>query len=93
MEPAIEIFLGVNGTVTNERDGKKKRDYVVKEFNSGIEKSHSLGKDVFKSRLIDRRHNHYHEEVLDIENDRIIHYCDEPLSEHFGHGSAKKNGK
>lgn len=86
----IEIFLGLDLNVTNKHSGKKKHNYVVKEFKSGFDKSHKLGKDVFKSRLIDRRGNHYFEEVVDVDNDEVMHQCSEPLSEHYGHGSAKK---
>ena len=31
----------------------------------------------------------YVEEVIDPKTGQMIHYCDEPLSKHTGHGSAK----
>ncbi len=34
--------------------------------------------------------NSYFEEVRDKQFNKIIHYCSEPLSQHRGHGSAKK---
>jgi hypothetical protein len=41
-------------------------------------------------RLIDRRHDVYHELVTDPKSNSIIHECKEPLSAHKGHGSARK---
>ena len=43
---------------------------------------------VDKKRLIDRVNNRYFE-LVKTKNGEIIHSCDEKLSEHFGHGSAK----
>jgi hypothetical protein len=39
--------------------------------------------------VIDRDNNRYFEMVTDYESGEIIHHCEEPLSEHQGHGSAK----
>jgi len=39
---------------------------------------------------IDRRDNQYQEVVTDPETGTIIHKCGEPLSEHRGHGDARK---
>lgn len=39
---------------------------------------------------IDRRNNQYREVVTDPETGAIIHKCEEPLSEHRGHGDARK---
>jgi hypothetical protein len=41
-------------------------------------------------RIIDRVKDWYSEKVVDPDSGRIIHQCEEPLSEHKGHGSAKK---
>ena len=43
-------------------------------------------------RCIDKDNNHYKEIVVDPETGEIIHQCEEPLSEHRGHGSDKKKG-
>ena len=40
-------------------------------------------------RMIDREHDRYTETVIDPKTGETIHHCDEPLSEHQGHGSAK----
>lgn len=39
---------------------------------------------------IDRRGDRYTEHVYDPKTGETIHRCDEPLSEHKGHGSARK---
>jgi hypothetical protein len=41
------------------------------------------------ARVIDRENNRYFEEVIDPETGQVIHRCEEPLSEHRGHGSDK----
>jgi len=47
------------------------------------------GKWYTKARVIDRENNRYLEEVIDPVSGKVIHRCEEPLSEHYGHGSAK----
>lgn len=85
----FDFIVCVNYTVANDKDGKRKRKYIVKEQISGTDFSHDLNKEVFKERVIDRRNNYYGEEVVDFDNIEVIHYCEESLSEHYGHGSAK----
>src|SRR5262245_37694488 len=46
-----------------------------------------------KVRIIDRVNDWYYEEVRDGDTGTVIHLCDEPLSEHYGHGSAKRPKK
>lgn len=52
--------------------------------------SYSLEKFVLREQVIDRDKDVYFEKVTDYEDDRTIHHCEERLSEHKGHGSAKK---
>jgi hypothetical protein len=52
--------------------------------------SHKLGKLVLHERVIDRDNDRYFERVTDYETGEVIHLREEPLSEHRGHGSAKK---
>ncbi len=56
----------------------------------GFNKSKSLEKLVNLERTIDRENNLYFELITDYESGEVIHRCEEPLSEHVGHGSAKK---
>ncbi len=44
---------------------------------------------VHKSREIDRKKNKYYEEIKD-KDGIIIHKCEEPLTDHYGLGSAKR---
>lgn len=41
-------------------------------------------------RIIDRENDIYMEVITDSKTGKIIHQCIEPLSEHQGHGSAKR---
>ena len=68
--------------------GKRK---VVQETFIGRDLEKTTGKRHDKYRLIDRRADRYRELVVDHDTGEQIHVCDEPLSEHRGHGSAKPN--
>jgi hypothetical protein len=48
------------------------------------------GKMVRIHRMIDRRRNLYYEKVHDPDTRDVLHEDEEPLSEHRGHGSAKR---
>ena len=56
---------------------------------SGVEPSHKHGKLVRVNRTIDRNSGQYTEKVSDLQTGETFHDCDEPLSKHIGHGSAK----
>jgi len=51
--------------------------------------SRDRGKAVHKDRVIDRDNDRYCEKITDYESGDVIHQCEEPLSEHQRHGSAK----
>jgi hypothetical protein len=51
--------------------------------------SASRGKTVLREQVIDRDNDRYFERVIDYDTGEVIHKCEEPLSEHRGHGSAK----
>jgi len=79
--------MSLRGQAKNKDFPKKKRlrwDSFV-----GYEKSHRLGKLVKKIRVIDKDQNIYKETIIDPDTNEIIHYCEEPLDKHSGHGSAK----
>ena len=83
----VEKLMAVDGYgVIGKRPGKKKP--FVEEI-SIPEYSHSREKIVHKYRLIDRDNDKYSEKISDYKSGEIIHQCEEPLTEHFGHGSAK----
>ena len=70
-----------------KRPGQKK-PYV--EDLSMPDYSRSRGKHVHRLRVIDRDNNHYFEKITDYETGEIIHHCEEPLTQHQGHGEAKR---
>ena len=55
----------------------------------GDDWSHRAQRYMSKSRRIDERANRYQESVIDPQSGVEIHHCDEPLTGHRGHGSAK----
>jgi hypothetical protein len=61
------------------------------EAVAGDDRSKKTGKMMKLQRMIDRDRDYYYERVTDPETGETIHFCEEPLSEHKGHGSAKKN--
>lgn len=67
-----------------------KANFDVEEIE-GKEWSHSLDRFVSKHRIIDKIGNRYFELVVDDESGEILMSCDEPLSDHSDHGSAKKD--
>jgi len=60
---------------------------------SGVEHSHKHGKLVRVHRTIDKDNDRYIEKVIDIQSGEILHECDEPLSKHINHGTAKRRGE
>ena len=63
------------------------------EFQNGSELCIRDGKRYTKTRIIDRENNQYYERVENHPDGDVIHSCEEPLSDHFGHGYAKNNNK
>jgi len=45
----------------------------------------------FVKRTIDRDNDRYYERIIEVGTGRVIRHVDEPLSEHRGRGSAKRN--
>ena len=45
---------------------------------------------VHRERLIDHDNDHYKERVTDYETGEVIHEDESKLSQHIGHGSAKR---
>jgi hypothetical protein len=48
----------------------------------------NTGRWMHLQRIVDRTRNWYEEVVTDPETGNVVHRCEEPLSEHRGHGSA-----
>lgn len=84
-------------TVVTVRDGwrsklktpaYKRGKGVAEEYIIGADLCRATGEFVEKIRLIDRQNDRYVETVTD-NTGVVLHHVDEPLSEHWGHGSAK----
>lgn len=61
----------------------------IHEQVSGTEPTRSSGRLSDKVRVIDRLNDRYFERITDLETGQIIHERDEPLSHHFGRGTAR----
>ena len=70
------------------RHGKSGKPFL--ESVSGDDLHRKSGKWMSLERVIDRENDKYKEIVTDPKTGEIIHHCEEPLSQHQGHGSAKK---
>jgi hypothetical protein len=75
-------------TRSKYRDGGTK---VIRELTEGEDFHRKTRKWNTIYRLIDGCNNLYRETFWDKETGQIIRHCEEPLSEHRGHGSDKKN--
>lgn len=62
------------------------------EHVSGDDFHRATGKWNKLERLIDGRNNRYREVIRDPETGAVLRFVDEPLTEHRGRGSAKKEG-
>jgi hypothetical protein len=60
------------------------------EGKAGDDLHRKTGRWMQLHRIIDRARNWYAEVVTDPETGKIVHRCEEPLTEHRGHGSAKR---
>jgi hypothetical protein len=85
IEERIEVheMIGVEG----RRQGAKEFAF---QDRSGDEFGVKVQRWLKKVRVIDRENDQYREKVWDADTGEVIHGCEEPLSQHFGHGSAKK---
>ena len=88
IEEKIELHDQIEGEVKEK--GIKK---PVKEFKVGDDLHRKSGKWYHIERHINRKDNYYKEIVKDKTTGKIIHNCEEPLSKHRGHGSAKRKRK
>ncbi|MCD6474612.1 MAG: zinc ribbon domain-containing protein [Thermoplasmata archaeon] len=84
LKDKIELHDQIKGKV--KRQGFKK---PIREFKVGDDLHHKSGKWYHKEMYIDREKDQYKEIVKDKTTGNIIHKCEEPLSKHKGHGSAK----
>lgn len=89
IEDLIKIRETEEGKVRDPMRSGKKRIRIESLTESGVHQK--TGRPYMKERLIDRGNDIYKEEVIDPTTGEVIHRCEEPLSKHRGHGSAKGN--
>lgn len=68
---------------------RKGRKRPLIEMFSGHQISRATGRWKRKYWVLDRANNQYKEEVRDLETDALEHFQEEPLTDHYNHGSAK----
>jgi len=56
---------------------------------SGHDYTHATGTFSEKVRIVDKLNDYYYEKVVDPKTGKVLHECEEKLSEHYGCGSAK----
>lgn len=86
-EAAIQINAWMKAKNEDKTRPRKKR--VRQEVFAGDDLRVSKGDYVEKLRVIDKDNDVYIEKIVDKTTKQVIHSNEEPLSEHFGHGSAK----
>ncbi len=88
----METLKARDGYNLKAKRADQKKPYV--EDRSWPDYSRNRGKFVHQKRVIDRDNDQYFEKITDYETGEVIHLCEEPLSQHQGHGDAKrKNNK
>jgi len=60
---------------------------------SGDDYNRDIGEWRKLERVIDRDNDAYKEVITDPKTGKVIKHCEEPLSKHTGHGSAKLRDK
>ena len=92
----VKVFISDQVNCHGMLKGKKRNNISSKpliEFKVGSDLYRKFGKWVRREMQIDRENNRYKEKVIDTLTQEVIHECDEPLSEHKGHGSTKFSKK
>lgn len=84
---ALQIHDCIEGKIKDSNYNARRNPRY--EFFEGNDIRKRDGKWMQKTRIIDKYNDKYVEEVIDPETNEIVHSCEESLSEHFGHGSAK----
>ncbi|WP_091431728.1 hypothetical protein [Flavobacterium degerlachei] len=80
-----DIFDTIAGKKENPNLNSKKK--MLEKFYDGYDQS-ADGDLAYKKQIISREKDYYLEEVKNSQG-IIIHYCEEPLSNHKNRGSAK----
>jgi hypothetical protein len=90
----FDVRLEGSVNIHSELRYKAKRGGKGKAFIEGI-----VGDSLYRKieqwmrleRVIDRENDAYREVVTDPKTNKEVHRCEEPLSQHLGHGGDRKN--
>jgi hypothetical protein len=63
------------------------------EAKAGADLHRKSGRWMQRDLVIDRDNDRYLERVVDPETGTVVHECEEPLSQHQGHGTPKRKGR
>lgn len=88
-EVGLTSTVGVKSTLGAKAYERGSREPFL-EHKSGDSFFRKAAKWVTRVMRIDHRGDRYTEHVYDPKSGETIHHCDEPLSEHRGHGDAKR---
>ncbi len=69
------------------RHGTSGKPFLESKFGDSLHRK--TNEWVSREMTVDRENDRYKELVTHPETGEVIHYCEEPLSDHRGHGSAK----
>ena len=83
----IKVYEGLGYKVKDPSKTRKSKIKVEGFHKYARSQKAALVKHI---RVIDRENDQYKELVINTETEEVIHSCEEPLSEHTGHGSDKK---
>lgn len=70
------------------RHGDSGRVFLESKFGDDLHRK--TGQWNHLERVINRKDDQYKEVISNPRTGEVIHQCEEPLSQHFGHGSAKR---
>mgnify|MGYP005867416241 CR=1 FL=1 len=90
---SYHVLIQVNAEARGSLGQKARHGATGKPFleqKSGDSFFHKAQRWVYRIMRIDRDNDLYSETVVDPATNEIIHRCEEPLSKHQGHGSAKR---
>ena len=91
------ISVSASDTVTTHASVRLKHEdatgETLGESTSGDDLHRKTGKWMQKSRTIDHKNDQYKEVIIDPVTGRIVHQCEEGLSQHRGHGSDRKRAR
>jgi hypothetical protein len=86
-----DIAVGLYESVRakKSRPVLRSKDRLRTDLFSGHDQSKASRKWYVKERIIDRDKDYYMEKLTDADTGEVVDFCEEKLSEHQSHGSAK----